>query len=141
MSLPPEPTGRYPDDKDGVADAPASHDASARRYQEVQASPEFQELRATFRRFVFPVTAFFLVWYFLYVLLSIFAPGFMSTKVFGNINIGLLMGLGQFVTTFAITLAYSRWAGRTLDPQADAVGSMLDDAGASGTPATREVTR
>ena len=96
------------------------------RYIAVQESTEFGDLRRTFRGFVFPVTAFFLAWYFLYVLLSMYAPGFMGTKVLGNINIGLLMGLGQFVTTFAITLAYSRWAGRELDPRADAVGARLD---------------
>lgn len=102
------------------------------QYLRVQASEEFQQLRSTFRRFVFPVTAFFLLWYFLYVLLSIFAPGFMSTKVFGSVNIGLLMGLGQFVTTFGITLLYSRWAGRELDPRADAVGATLSGEGARG---------
>lgn len=122
---PPADDGGRPPTAGGVAD----RDDVARRYLEVQASPEFQDLRSTFRKFVFPVTAFFLVWYFLYVLLSIFAPGFMGTKVFGSINIGLLMGLGQFVTTFAITLAYSRWAGRELDPRADAVGATLDGQG------------
>lgn len=106
--------------------APVDHDAATRRYLAVQKSSEFQDLRTTFRKFVFPVTAFFLVWYFLYVFLSIFAPGFMGTKVFGNVNVGLLMGLGQFVTTFVITLMYSRWAGRELDPRADAVGRLLD---------------
>ncbi len=95
-------------------------------YVALQATDEFQELRRKFRGFVFPMTAFFLVWYFVYVLLSIFAPGFMGTKVFGNINIGLLFGLGQFVTTFAITFIYARWANRELDPLADALGAQLD---------------
>ncbi len=95
-------------------------------YVALQATDEFQELRRKFRGFVFPMTAFFLVWYFVYVLLSIFAPGFMGTKVFGNINIGLLFGLGQFVTTFAITFIYARWANRELDPLADALGARLD---------------
>lgn len=95
------------------------------RYIAVQQSPEFAELRRKFRGFVFPVTAFFLAWYFLYVLLSIYAPDFMGTKVFGNINIGILMGLGQFVTTFAITFWYARWAGREFDPKADAIGATL----------------
>lgn len=122
---PPTDGGGRPPTGGGIAD----RDDVGRCYLDVQASPEFQELRSTFRRFVFPVTAFFLVWYFLYVLLSIFAPGFMGTKVFGSINIGLLMGLGQFITTFAITLAYSRWAGRELDPRADAVGATLDGQG------------
>jgi uncharacterized membrane protein (DUF485 family) len=92
----------------------------------MQTTDEFQALRKKFRGFVFPMTAFFLVWYFVYVLLSIFAPGFMGTKVFGNINIGLLFGLGQFVTTFAITFIYARWANRELDPLADAIGATLD---------------
>lgn len=95
-------------------------------YVALQATDEFQELRRKFRGFVFPMTAFFLVWYFVYVLLSIFAPGFMGTKVFGNVNIGLLFGLGQFVTTFAITFIYARWANRELDPLADALGAKLD---------------
>ncbi|KRE43080.1 hypothetical protein ASG74_08505 [Knoellia sp. Soil729] len=92
----------------------------------MQTTDEFQALRKKFRGFVFPMTAFFLVWYFVYVLLSIFAPGFMGTKVFGNINLGLLFGLGQFVTTFAITFIYARWANRELDPLADAIGATLD---------------
>ncbi|GAB3110285.1 DUF485 domain-containing protein [Janibacter alkaliphilus] len=96
------------------------------RYIAVQESAEFGELRRTFRSFVFPVTAFFISWYFAYVLLSIFAPGFMGTKVVGNITIGLIFGLLQFVTTFAITFAYARWAERRFDPQADAVVEMID---------------
>ena len=56
-------------------------------YRAVQASEDFQTLRKKFRGFVFPTTAFFLAWYFVYVFLSIFAPGFMGTKAFGNITI------------------------------------------------------
>jgi uncharacterized membrane protein (DUF485 family) len=97
-------------------------------YVALQVTDEFQEQRKKFRGFVFPMTAFFLVWYFAYVLLSIFAPGFMSIKVFGNVNLGLLFGLGQFVTTFAITFIYARWANRELDPLADAIGARLDGA-------------
>ncbi|MEO6789837.1 MAG: DUF485 domain-containing protein [Ornithinibacter sp.] len=97
-------------------------------YLALQSSPEFQELRRKFRRFVFPTTAFFLAWYFLYVLLSIFAPGFMGQLVFGNITLGLLFGLGQFVTTFAITFIYARWANREFDPMADRLGAQLDAA-------------
>ena len=95
-------------------------------YLALQSTPEFQELRRKFRGFVFPMTAFFRAWYFLYVLLSIFAPGFMGTRVFGNITLGLLFGLGQFVTTFAITIIYARWANREFDPLADRLGARLD---------------
>ncbi|QNJ92129.1 DUF485 domain-containing protein [Mycolicibacterium fluoranthenivorans] len=95
-------------------------------FVEVQNSPEFQELRSRLRRFVFPMTAFFLIWYGLYVLLGAFAHDFMATKVFGNVNAGLLLGLGQFVTTFLITGIYVRFANRELDPRAAAIRVELE---------------
>jgi uncharacterized membrane protein (DUF485 family) len=95
-------------------------------YEEVQASSEFAELRSRFRKFVFPVSALFLAWYFLYVLLAAYAPDFMSTKVFGNINVGLIFGLGQFVSTFAITMIYARWADRQFDPTADRLREHIE---------------
>lgn len=95
-------------------------------YLAVQCAPEFVELRRRFRRFVFPATLFFLVWYFLYVLLAAYAPEFMSTTVVGNINIGLIFGLLQFVTTFAITIIYVRWADREFDPRADAIRHQME---------------
>ncbi|KAA0113712.1 DUF485 domain-containing protein [Mycolicibacterium sp. P9-22] len=92
----------------------------------VQASPEFQELRSRLRKFVFPMTAFFLVWYGIYVLLGAFAHDFMATQVFGNVNVGLLIGLGQFLTTFIITGLYVRFANRELDPRAEAIRHELE---------------
>lgn len=98
---------------------------SGAQYMAVQASPEFQELRTRLRRFVFPTTIFFLVWYALYVLLGAFSHDFMATKVFGNINVGLLLGLGQFVTTFLITGLYIRFANRVLDPRAEKIRNEM----------------
>jgi uncharacterized membrane protein (DUF485 family) len=45
----------------------------------------------------------------------------MAAKVFGNVNVGLLIGLGQFLTTFVITGLYVRFADRELDPRAAAI--------------------
>ncbi|MDO5627667.1 MAG: DUF485 domain-containing protein [Mobilicoccus sp.] len=101
----------------------------AQSYRDVQASEDFQDLRKRFRGFVFPCTIFFLVWYFVYVLLAAYMPEFMSTVVFWNINVGLLMGLGQFVTTFAITIAYVRWADKVFDPKADAIKEKMMGSG------------
>ena len=89
-------------------------------YERVQRSPEFQALRRRFRRFVLPLSALFLVWYAVYVLLADYAHGFMSTRLGdSNITVGLLFGLGQFVSTFAITTVYVRWANRRFDPAAE----------------------
>jgi uncharacterized membrane protein (DUF485 family) len=95
-------------------------------YEQVQASAEFAQLRTRFRRFVFPMTAIFLTWYFLYVILAAFAPSFMSTKLFGNINIGLVIGLGQFLSTFIITTLYARWADRHFDPAAERLRAEVE---------------
>ena len=94
---------------------------SGDQFQEIQNSPEFQELRSRLRRFVFPMSAVFLLWYFAYVLLGAFAHDFMAIKVWGNVNVGLLVGLGQFLTTFIITGIYVRFANRELDPRAEAI--------------------
>ncbi len=88
-------------------------------YLAVQQTPEFAALRRRFRGWVFPVTLLFLVWYFLYVLLAVFAPDFLSHTVVGWLNVGLLLGLGQFVSTFVITMLYARWADQKFDAEAD----------------------
>ncbi|CAN1568366.1 COG3162 Predicted membrane protein [Mycobacteriaceae bacterium] len=101
------------------------HVPPAADYLAVQASPEFQELRSRLRRFVFPTTVFFLIWYASYVLLGAFSHDFMATKVWGNINVGLLLGLAQFLTTFLITGLYIRFANRELDPRAAAIRAEM----------------
>jgi uncharacterized membrane protein (DUF485 family) len=103
---------------------PQSAKATDAIYLATQASPDFQELRL--RRFVFPMTAFFLVWYGIYVVLGAFAHDFMATSVFGNVNVGLLIGLGQFLTTFLITGLYVRFANRELDPRAAAIRERVE---------------
>jgi uncharacterized membrane protein (DUF485 family) len=95
-------------------------------YAELASSDDFQELRRRYRAFVFPWTIAFLVWYLLFVALSNWAPDFMGSQVFGNVNVGLVMGLLQFVTTFGIAYLYSKHAARSFDPLADSVNAEYD---------------
>jgi len=95
-------------------------------YQQAQDSPEFSELRKRFRSFAIPMTVAFLVWYLLFVLLSTYAPSLMATSVFGNVNVGLLLGLGQFVSTFLITQLYVRHSSRKTDPISDEMRERLE---------------
>ena len=62
----------------------------------------------------------------LYVLLADFAHGFMATKLFGNVTTGLVLGLLQFASTFAIAGLYSRYANNTLDPLAERIRSRTE---------------
>lgn len=102
-------------------DAAASVD-----FQEVQSTERFQELRKRHRSFVFPMAVVFLLWYFAYVLLAAYAVDFMSTKVWGNVNIGLLLGLLQFITTFGITGWYVSYSNRRLDPIAAEIRNEIE---------------
>ena len=95
-------------------------------YAELAASKEFAELRRRYRGFAFPWTVAFLVWYLLYVVMSMWAHDFMSTKIVGNINVALVFGLLQFVSTFLIAWAYARYADRRLDPVADRIRSEIE---------------
>lgn len=95
-------------------------------YEQVEHSPQFRALKRKHRSFVLPMALLFLVWYFLYVILAGWAPEFMAQRVTGDITVGLLLGLGQFVTTFAITMGYVAFANRKLDPDAEAIRAELE---------------
>ncbi len=87
-------------------------------YLELQKTAEFVQLRKKFRGFVIPATIAFMSWYLLYVVMSNWAHDFMSTQVVGNINVALVFGLLQFVTTFLIAWLYGRYMARNVDPLA-----------------------
>lgn len=95
-------------------------------YVKAQQSPQFIELRRRYRGFAFPMTAAFLVWYFAFVFASVFASSWMATPVWGYINIGIIFGLLQFVSTGLITWAYVRHANRKLDPLAAEIRDELE---------------
>ena len=97
------------------------HDQAARHdpvYDRLHEMPEFTDLRKRYRGFVFPATVAFLAWYLLYVVMCSWATEFMDTKLVGNINVALVFGLLQFLSTFVIAFLYSRYANRNLDPLA-----------------------
>ena len=95
-------------------------------YPAFEASPRFVELKKRHRSFVFPVLIAALVWYLLYVILATYASAWMGTPVFGVINIGLILGLLQFVTTFVITSWYVSYANKKLDPIAAELRAELE---------------
>ncbi|WP_418959546.1 DUF485 domain-containing protein [Streptomyces tritici] len=87
-------------------------------YLEVQRSPAFREVRARYRRFAFPAAGAFLLWYLAYVVVATVAPGLMGRPVAGAVNVAMLAGLAQFLTTFLLTWAYARHARLRRDPAA-----------------------
>lgn len=79
-------------------------------YLEVQRSAAFQEVRHRYRRFVVPAVVVFFTWYVAYVVTATTSPGLLARPVAGAVNLGMLVGLGQFLTTFLLTWAYVRHA-------------------------------
>jgi len=98
-------------------------------YEAVQHSREFRQLQRRFRRFAVPTVLAFLGWYFLYVGLAAFLPDLMATRVYGRVNLGLCLGLLQFVSTFLVTALYLRWSRRRLDPLVDRLRDRLEQGG------------
>ncbi|GAA1536254.1 DUF485 domain-containing protein [Streptomyces albidochromogenes] len=94
--------------------APAGRDATgpsaAEIYLEVQRSAAFQEVRGRYRRFVVPATLAFFTWYVVYVVAATTAHDLMARPVAGAVNVAMVAGLGQFLTTFVLTWAYARHA-------------------------------
>lgn len=95
-------------------------------WHRVQQSDEFAHLTKTFRGFAFPMAVAFFVWYALYVGFSTMAQEFMSAKVFGNITVGFIFGILQFVSTFLITWLYIRHMNRKVDPLATKLREELE---------------
>ncbi|MBZ5739083.1 DUF485 domain-containing protein [Nocardioides mangrovi] len=96
-------------------DQAARHDPI---YDHLHEEPDFVELRRRYRGFVFPATIAFLSWYLLYVVMSNWAHDFMSHRLWGNVNVALVFGLLQFLTTFLLAWLYSRFSTARLDPLA-----------------------
>ncbi|GAA4849536.1 DUF485 domain-containing protein [Saccharopolyspora rosea] len=111
------PAGAHVDRFGGIDEAAPRPRACEPDYSAIAESAEFLDLRARLRRFVFPMSAVFLIWYLGYVIAAAYLPEFMGIRLVGEINVGLLMGVGQFASTILITALYLRFASRQIDPR------------------------
>ena len=90
--------------------------------------PEFKALRNRWRGFIFLMSALFLAWFLVYVLLSDFAHGVVDTRLGDtNFTVGLLLGLLQFVSTFLIAMLYVRYADKNLDDDAETLRLRVEE--------------
>ena len=85
-------------------------------WERIERLPEFQELVARRRRFVLPATAFFLIWYFGFIILAGYAEDFMGTSIYEGFTVGYALAGTQFVVVAVLGLSYLRYAERELDP-------------------------
>jgi len=88
-------------------------------WEAVERSPEFRELTKRKRSFVAPATAFFMAWYFGFVILCGYAPDFMGREfITDGLTVGYALALTQFIMSWGLAWAYLRKANREFDPLA-----------------------
>lgn len=95
-------------------------------WKKTQDSDEFKSHRKKYRSFAFPMAIGFLVWYFSFILLTTFARDFVSTPVFGVMNVAFVLAVLQFVTTFAIAWLYDWYSTKHLDGAAEALKAKVE---------------
>jgi len=101
-------------------------------WDRVAASREFRELMATKKIFIIPAFIFFLVYYFLLPILVGYAPQFMSTKVWGNVNLAYLFALSQFFMAWTIAGLYVRAADNFDEISKDLIEKALKTGNSDG---------
>ena len=90
----------------------AAEDSDPVDWSRVTQMPEFRSMVSAKLRFIIPAVVFFVVYYFALPVLVGYAPGLMSKKIFGVINIAYLFALSQFFVAWAIAVLYSRVAAK-----------------------------
>ena len=90
----------------------AAEDSDPVDWSRVTQMPEFRAMVRAKLRFIIPAAVFFVVYYFALPVLVGYAPGLMSKKIFGVINIAYLFALSQFFMAWIIAALYLRAAAR-----------------------------
>ena len=102
----------------GRAEAKPAHELTAAEdsnpvdWSRVTRMPEFRAMVRAKLRFIIPATLFFVVYYFALPVLVGYAPGLMSKRVIGVVNIAYLFALSQFFMAWIIAALYLRAAAR-----------------------------
>jgi uncharacterized membrane protein (DUF485 family) len=96
----------------GLSPTDAAEDIQTAVYQRVHSTPEFQRVRRQYRNFAFPAVIGVMVWYMLYAVLCVTAPGFMSAQLFGQVNVAFAFTVLQVLTTMIVSALYG-WNAKT----------------------------
>ncbi|WP_246206674.1 DUF485 domain-containing protein [Virgibacillus ihumii] len=88
-------------------------------FEKVEQSDKFKKLMQDRKKFIVPMTVFFLVFYFLLPILTSYTT-FLNTPVIGDISWVWLFAVAQFVMTWVLCTVYVKKAA-TFDKQADEI--------------------
>lgn len=88
-------------------------------YEKVANSSQFKSLMHNKKKFIVPMTIFFMVFYFLLPILTSYTT-FLNTSAFGDISWVWVFAFAQFVMTWVLCTIYVKKAA-TFDKQADQI--------------------
>lgn len=96
-----------------------TQDKSKIDYEKIEGSQQFKEFMQNKKRFIVPLTIFFLVFYFLLPISTSYGT-FLNTPVFGDITWAWVFAVAQFVMTWVICSIYVKKAS-SFDDEAEAI--------------------
>lgn len=88
-------------------------------YEQIANSNQFKRLMHQKKKFIVPLTVFFLVFYFLLPILTSYTT-FLNTPVFGDISWVWVFAFAQFIMTWVLCSIYVKKA-TSFDQQADQI--------------------
>jgi uncharacterized membrane protein (DUF485 family) len=112
-----------------MVEADSRSGPSQAEWDQIAQSQPFKDLMATKKIFIVPAFVFFVVYYFALPVLVGYAPHFMSTKVFGMVNLAYLFALSQFFVAWLVAGLYVRAAANFDRLAKDIVGKAEDGKG------------
>ncbi|GFN30782.1 DUF485 domain-containing protein [Paenibacillus xylaniclasticus] len=92
-----------------MSEAQPQTQLNADRYAQIARSAQFQSLLRQKRRFIVPMTVFFLTFYFLLPILTSYWT-FLNEEAIGPISWAWLFAFAQFIMTWTLCIVYSRKA-------------------------------
>ncbi|RZT22769.1 DUF485 domain-containing protein [Fictibacillus sp. BK138] len=94
------------------------------RYSEIVHSNYFKQLMEEKKRFILPMTLFFLLFYFSLPVLTAYS-NVLNNKAIGDISWAWIFAFAQFIMTWALCMIYTKKAKR-FDELAEKVVSEMD---------------
>jgi uncharacterized membrane protein (DUF485 family) len=101
-------------------------------------SPLFQKLLSEKRRFIVPVTLFYLSFYFSLPILTSYFPKLANLRVWGYISVAWILLFAQFVMTLIVCILYV-WKARRFDQLSSQIHKIIKDETANQPEDGREV--
>lgn len=94
------------------------------RYSEIVESSNFKQLMEEKKRFIIPMTVFFLLFYFSLPLLTAYTD-VLNKRAIGDISWAWIFAFGQFIMTWSLCMIYTKRAKR-FDELAEKVVTEMD---------------